>query len=96
MQSLIEQIQKNPAIAKANFNVQLHLMAPTETSKKPARRELWSDEESLKLIELSVQGSTRAHLEQIFKRSTGKIFSKIQKHCVMLTKLKGDLTKGNF
>lgn len=60
MQQLIELVQtkvtkKQKPLA---FQVQLQLVAP-ESAKKPARRELWSDAESLQLIQLSVQGSSR-------------------------------------
>lgn len=42
----------------------------------------------------SADGESRATLERIFKRSTQKIFSKIQKHCNMLTKLQEHLRTG--
>lgn len=60
--------------------------------KRLASRELWSEQETTQLVKESADGRSRADLERIFKRSTGKIFSKIQKHCGMLTKLQALLS----
>ena len=52
-----------------------------------AKREIWTDSELNQLIQMSVQGCTRSQMEKVFQRTTGKIFSKIQKHVAMLSKV---------
>ena len=58
------------------FKVNLEIVSPDE-KKHNAKREIWTDQECVRLIKLSVEGMQRAQLESIFERSTGKIFSKI-------------------
>jgi hypothetical protein len=95
MQNFIKGSLTHKESAKCTFKLQLEVNIPEEP-KKSAKREIWSPEEFLKLIQLSVEGVSRVELEKIFERSTGKIFSKLQKHSAMLNKVKADLDLGLF
>ena len=57
---------------------------------------MWSLEESVQLIRHSAEGMSRSDLERKFSRSTGHIFSKIQKHLKLTQQLVDSLLKGNF
>lgn len=55
----------------------IRVISDRHTLKKQAKREMWSDQEFLLLIEMSVLGHSRSDMEKTFSRTTGKIFSKI-------------------
>ena len=95
MQQLVDQIRKAQADAKAKgLPLQLDInVFTTQQSKTLAKREVWCDEEFLLLIKMSVMGESRAQMEKVFKRTTGKIFSKIQKHSHMLERVKDQLSR---
>ena len=94
MQNLIEQVKtlnKSSKVGNTSlvFDVRLTTLSGqrSQLAKKQAKREMWSDQEFLTLIQMSVLGYSRSEMEKTFKRTTGKIFSKIQKHCHMLEKV---------
>ena len=54
---------------------------------------LWSNEDYMMLLLGSFQGKSRMELAEVLERNTAKIFSKIQKHLDLISKVETTLTK---